>query len=125
MPEQENNTKQILLIIMSLVFLVVTYFVFSKYVFKSDMPSLNVGFVERENTEAKLIRIKSKTKNIKLIDSEIFTSDKFKSLVEPYYKVTELKDFNRGKENPFEQKVEIVKEVEKKSKEGDNLEKTN
>jgi len=109
MTEQANSNKQVILVVMSLVFLTITYFVFSKYVFKSDMSSLNIGFIDREDTEASVVKIKDKTKDIKLIDSKIFESDKFDDLEESLFKGIDLSEYKKGKINPFEAKIEEKK----------------
>lgn len=102
----QSTGKKIILVLISFVFLTITYFVFSKYVFHSDIPSLSINLVNSENTEATVARIKGKTKNIKLINSDIFNDEKFRSLKERAYKRLKLDSYKRGKVNPFEAKVE-------------------
>lgn len=114
MEEETNKGKQILLVLISLVFLAVTYFVFSKYVFNSEIPSLSINLVNSENTEANVARIKGKTKNIQFIDSDIFDSSKFKDLTGTDYKRIDVENFKKGKANPFEKKQEEKEEKEEK-----------
>lgn len=120
MAEQNNNNgiKQVLLILMSLVFLGVTYFIFSKYVFKTDTPSINFNLNSSANTEATVARIQGKIRNIKPIESDFFETEKFNGLREIPFIQVNISSFKKGKENPFLSKLKDDP-IEKKSEEDD------